>query len=364
MPAGRVALAVTEGAPIFEVAIPCEVFGRPRRDLADPWYDFQVCAEEPGRTRTGTGFVAATSHGLGELEAADTVIVPACANVHAGAPPALVDAVRKAHERGARIASICTGAFVLAEAGLLDGRRATVHWMYASLLAERYPKVTVDPAVLYVDEGSVLTSAGTAAGLDLCLHLVRLDLGAEIANRLARRFVISPHRPGGQAQYVQTPLPRSDDESVAPLLHWILEHLDRPLTIAELAKRQRLTPRTLIQLRRRDGHVPAQVAARPACSEGVLVARVHRRVARPHRRALRPRQRGEPAPPFRPNRRIAPDWIPACVQEPVRGQPTGRHPGDRSVQLRHREQEPARVLLERRCERRFFISATPRRRRR
>lgn len=232
---------------LSEVAIPCEVFGRPRPDLADPWYDLRICAERPGRTRTDAGFVAATAHGLGELEEADTVIVPACANVLAGQPRALVDAVRKAHERGARIASICTGAFVLAEAGLLDGRRATVHWMYASLLAERYPKVTVDPAVLYVDEGDVLTSAGTAAGLDLCLHLVRLDLGAEIANLLARRLVISPHRAGGQAQYVQTPLPRRDDDSLAPLLEWTLAHLERPLTIAELAKRQHLTPRTLIR---------------------------------------------------------------------------------------------------------------------
>jgi transcriptional regulator GlxA family with amidase domain len=243
----RVALAVTQDVPIFDVAIPCEVFGRPRPDLADPWYDFRVCAEEPGRTRTGAGFVAATSHGLAELAQADTVIVPACAHVRAGVPAALVAAVRRAHRRGARIASICTGAFVLAEAGLLDGRRATVHWMLAGLLAERYPKVTVDPAVLYVDDGDVLTSAGTVAGLDLCLHLVRLDLGAEIANLLARQLVVSPHRPGGQAQFVQTPVPRTDDDSLASLLDWTLAHLDRPLTIADLARRQHLTPRTLIR---------------------------------------------------------------------------------------------------------------------
>src|SRR5262249_46290429 len=172
---------------------------------------------------------------------------PAPAEVPAGVSPALVDAVRRAHRRGARIASICTGAFVLAEAGLLDGKRATVHWRFADLLAASYPRVTVDPAVLYVDEGQVLTSAGNAAGLDLCLHLVRLDLGAEIANRLARRLVVSPHRPGGQAQYVQAPLPRADDEGLAPLLQWALDHLDRPLTIAELARRQGLTPRTLIR---------------------------------------------------------------------------------------------------------------------
>jgi AraC family transcriptional regulator, transcriptional activator FtrA len=247
MSPGRVALALTEGAPIFEASIPCEVFGRPRRDVADPWYDFRVCAERPGRTRTGAGFVAATPYGFDELVRADTVIVPPRAEVLAGTPPALLEALRRAHRRGVRIASLCTGAFVLAEAGLLDGRRAAVHWMYAGLLAERYPRVTVDPAVLYVDGGDVLTSAGVAAGLDLCLHLVRLDLGAEIANRLARRLVISPHRPGGQAQYVQTPIPTTDDESLAPLLEWAQEHLDRPLTIADLARRQRLSPRTFIR---------------------------------------------------------------------------------------------------------------------
>jgi len=250
MTAPRVLLAVTEDVPIFEVAIPCEVFGRPRLDIMDPWYELRVCARAPGHTRTAADFVAGTTYGLGEVAKArktDTVIVPACANVLESNPPELVAAVRKAHARGARIASLCTGAFVLAEAGLLDGRRATVHWLYADILAERYPKVTVDPAVLYVDDGDVLTSAGVAAGLDLCLHLVRLDFGATIANVLARRLVISPHRPGGQAQFVQTPLPRTDGEGLAPLLQWALKHLDRPLTIADLAKRQHLTPRTLIR---------------------------------------------------------------------------------------------------------------------
>lgn len=247
MPTGSVALAVTEGVPIFEVAVPCEVFGCPRPELADPWYEFRVCAAEPGRTRIANGFIAGTSHRLDELARADTVIVPACANVHDTHPAVLVEAVRAAYDRGARIASICSGAFILAAAGLLDGRRATVHWMHASLLAERYPKVTVDPSVLYTDDGDVLTSAGTAAGLDLCLHLVRRDLGSQIANLLARRLVIPAHRPGGQAQYVETPLPRHDNQSLAPLLHWALEHLDQPLTIAELARRQRVSPRTLIR---------------------------------------------------------------------------------------------------------------------
>ncbi|HEY3502305.1 MAG TPA: helix-turn-helix domain-containing protein [Actinocatenispora sp.] len=244
----RVALAVTDRVPIFEAAIPCEVFGRPRPEIADPWhYELRVCAADPGRTTTGGGFVAATTYGLGELAGADTVVVPACGDPLLPQPPELVAAVREAYRAGARVVSLCTGAFVLAEAGLLDGRRATTHWMHAGLLAERYPAVTVEPGALYVDEGDVLTSAGTAAGMDLCLHLVRLDLGAEVANLLARRLVTPPHRSGGQAQYLETPVPRRDDESLAPLLDWALAHLHQPLTIAELARHAHLTPRTLIR---------------------------------------------------------------------------------------------------------------------
>ncbi len=247
MPAGSVALAIPEGAPIFEVAIPCEVFGRPRPELADPWYDFRICAADPGRTRTQAGFVAAEAGSLDELAVADTVIVAALGDPAGDVEPQLVAAVRAAHEAGARVVSLCTGAFVLAAAGLLDGRTATVHWMHADQLTRRYPRVKVDPSVLYVDTGDVLTSAGTAAGLDLCLHLVRLDLGAEVANVLARRLVIQPHRPGGQAQYVETPLARHDDASLAPLLHWAMEHLDQPMTIEGLAARLHTTPRTLIR---------------------------------------------------------------------------------------------------------------------
>ncbi|HZR50223.1 MAG TPA: helix-turn-helix domain-containing protein [Streptosporangiaceae bacterium] len=247
MPVGRVALAVPEGSPIFEVAIPCEIFGRPRLELADPWYDFRICATEPGKTRTQAGFAVADAGSLDELAAADTVIVAALPEPAFEPSARLVEAVRAAHQAGARIVSLCTGAFVLAAAGLLDGRTATVHWMHADELARRYPKVTVNPAVLYVDEGDVLTSAGTAAGLDLCLHLVRLDLGAEVANVLARRLVIQPHRPGGQAQYIETPLAPRDDISLAPLLDWAREHLDEPLTIGRLAARLHTTPRTLIR---------------------------------------------------------------------------------------------------------------------
>ncbi|GAB3410025.1 helix-turn-helix domain-containing protein [Flindersiella endophytica] len=243
----QVSVAITEGMPIFEAAIPCEVFGRARSGLPDAWYDFKVCSSEPGQTHTDVGFAVSSPHGLDQLADADTVIVPACANLLHDLPSDLVAAVRAAYERGARIVSLCTGAFVLAEAGALDGRRATVHWMYADQLARRYPKVHVDPAVLYIDEGQVLTSAGTTAGLDLCLHLVRLDHGSEVANLLARRLVMPPHRGGGQAQFVDAPVPAAKDDSLGPLMEWAVAHLDHPITIADLARREHLTPRTFIR---------------------------------------------------------------------------------------------------------------------
>jgi transcriptional regulator GlxA family with amidase domain len=245
----RVAVAIGDRMGLFELAIPCEVFGQRRERFVEQWYEFRVCAAEPGRTRVGFEFVADTVYGFDDLDWADTVVVPAYPfpNMFEQPNAALVEAVRGAHQRGARIVSLCTGAFVLAAAGLLDGRRATTHWMYTDLLARSYPRVKVDPSVLYVDEGDVLTSAGLAAGLDLCLHVVRLDYGSEVANILARRLVISPHRPGGQAQYVEMPLPRHEDDSLAPLLHWALERLDEPLTIQQLAAYQSVTTRTLIR---------------------------------------------------------------------------------------------------------------------
>jgi AraC family transcriptional regulator, transcriptional activator FtrA len=238
-----VALAVTEGVPIFEVAAPCEVFGTARADLADPWYEFTVCA--PDDVRFGGWFRTDTPHGLDELARADTVIVPACHDVDGDPPADLVAAVRAAYDAGARIASICTGAFVLAAAGLLDGRRATTHWMHAARLAQCHPGVVVEPDMLYVDEGRVLTSAGTAAGIDLCLHLVRSDYGAAIANEVARRIVAAPHRPGGQAQFISDPVPADDDGGLAGVLAWALEHLDQPLAVKDLARQANMSPRNL-----------------------------------------------------------------------------------------------------------------------
>lgn len=239
-----IAVAVTEGVPPFELAVPCEVFGTDRSDLATPWYEFRLCAATPPPVRTGAGLILDTPYGLDELVRADTVIVPAGRFVRDEPPPDLVEALRRAHARGARIASICAGAFVLAAAGLLDGKRATAHWMYAHVLAELHPTVTVDPNVLYVDEGDVLTSAGTAAGIDLCLHIVRRDFGAGVANAIARRIVVPPHREGGQAQYVDEPLPPPSGDGLAPVLDWARANLDRPLTVADLARRAGTSPRT------------------------------------------------------------------------------------------------------------------------
>lgn len=239
------AVAVTEGVPIFELAIPCEVFGYERPGLAGSWYDFRLCAA-PG-TRTTAGFAPRADHGLDALAEADTVVIPACASVVDEQPPDLVDAVRAAHGNGARIVSLCTGAFVLAAAGLLDGRPATTHWMHAGRLAARHPEVLVDASVLYIDDGDVLTSAGTAAGLDLCLHVVRNDHGAAVASALAKRLVMPAHRPGGQAQYIDAAVPLTGADELGPLLDWARGRLHEPLTVAALARRANVTTRTLIR---------------------------------------------------------------------------------------------------------------------
>lgn len=239
-----VTVAVTPGAPIFELAVPCEVFGIDRPELVDPWYEFRLCAVEPGPTPVAGGFSVEAPKGLEALADSDTIIVAACTNVHAAPSPALLEALRDAHARGARIAAICSGAFVLAAAGLLAGRRATTHWMHADELSRRYPDVEVDPSVLYVQAGTIFTSAGTAAGLDLCLELVRQDHGAGVANMLARRLVVPPHRGGGQAQFVETPI-REAGDSLAGLLDWALARLGEPLTLADLARAAHLSTRTL-----------------------------------------------------------------------------------------------------------------------
>ncbi|MFE2206220.1 helix-turn-helix domain-containing protein [Streptomyces rubiginosohelvolus] len=237
-----VALAVADGVLHYELSVAVEVFGADLAHIVDPWYDFTLCGSAPVRVDR---FRLEPDHGLDHLARADTVIVPGWADTDREPPAELVDAVRAAHTAGARVASLCTGAFVLGAAGLLDGRRATTHWGHTRELARRHPAATVDPDVLYVDNGDVLTSAGKAAAMDLCLHLVRLDHGSAIANRIARRLVVPPHRDGGQAQFITTPVPTPGGHPLSDLFPWVLERLDQPLTVEDLAHRAGMSSRHL-----------------------------------------------------------------------------------------------------------------------
>lgn len=242
-----VAAVITHGVSPFELSVAVEVFGLDRSELVDPWYRLMVCSvvAPPVRTKGSTGLTIDTPFRLDDLEQADTIVVPMWTPDEVPGAE-LVDALRAAHARGARILSFCSGAFLLGHAGLLDGRRATTHWIYAGQLAARFPEVAVEPDVLYVVDGRVMTSAGTAAAIDLCLHLVRLDHGADVANALARRMVVPPHRDGGQSQYIQTPVAMCADESdpFRETLDWALEHLDEQLTVGVLARRAATSPRT------------------------------------------------------------------------------------------------------------------------
>lgn len=254
-----VAVVVSDGISPFEFAVACEVFGIDRSDqVGVPWYRFLVCGADPSPIETSTGFSINAPYGLDALRRADTIVVPASPRWD-NPNEDLLEALRRAHKRGARILSVCSGAFTLAAAGLLDGRPATTHWMHTEELARCYPKVIVDPGVLYVDDGDILTSAGTAAGIDLCLHVVRLDYGAEIANIVARRMVVPPHRDGGQAQFVAEPLPECENDSLAETLAWVQAHLDEPLSVTELAGRSAMSPRTFARrFRATTGTTPHQ----------------------------------------------------------------------------------------------------------
>ncbi|PPA57145.1 transcriptional regulator FtrA [Micromonospora chalcea] len=243
-----VSVLAYEGMSVFETGIVTEVFGLPRPEFDVPWYELTVCAETPGAVRLVGGATLHTDHGLDVFAGAGTLIVPGVADVHADPSPRLTAALRAAHRRGARIVSICSGAFALAGAGLLDGRRATTHWRYADLLARRHPAVRVDPDVLYVDDGDVLTGAGSAAGLDLCVHLVRRDHGPTIANAVARRLVVPPHRDGGQAQFVEAPVPADPgDDRLAASMSWALANLTAEITVARLARQAHMSPRTYLR---------------------------------------------------------------------------------------------------------------------
>ena len=238
----RIAVLALPRVVVFDLAIPMQVFGHP--DQADR-YAVTLCAPEPGDVLTTSGFPIGVESGLDALRDVDTVIVPGF-SVDLPVPSPAQQALADAAGRGARIAAICTGAFALAEAGILDGRRATTHWQHCADLARRFPAVTVDPRVLYVDEGSVLTSAGIAAGLDLCLHLVQRDHGEETAVAVARRMVMPLHRAGGQAQFIPPGWDASGDETadLSATLRWAVGRLDEPLTVAAMARHAVLSPRT------------------------------------------------------------------------------------------------------------------------
>jgi transcriptional regulator GlxA family with amidase domain len=231
--------------PVFELGVLCEVFGVDRTDDGLPGYDFAVVAGQPGPLRSRAGFTMQAAAGLDRLEEADLVAMSAVADHRlAELPGPLLAALRRAADRGATVLSVCSGAFALGAAGLLDGRRCTTHWRYAAELARRYPAAKVDPAVLYVDEESVITGAGTAAGIDACLYLVRREQGSRVANGIARRMVVPPHRDGGQAQYIARPAGRPGDGDLAGLLQWMESNLARPLTVPQLAARACMSPRT------------------------------------------------------------------------------------------------------------------------
>ncbi|MFC3455928.1 helix-turn-helix domain-containing protein [Amycolatopsis speibonae] len=241
----EVAVLVDEGSNPFEMGVATELFGLRRPELGRPWYGFTLCAAEPS-VRMHLGMFTLTGvAGLEALKAADTVIVPNRPDPESPAREPVLAAIRAAAARGARLVSFCTGAFTLAQAGVLDGRRATTHWKWAERFRESYPDVLLEPDVLFVDDGDILTAAGSAAALDLGLHLISRDHGAEIANAVSRRLVFAGHRDGGQRQFVERPLPPVPDTSLAPVLEWARGRLDRPLTVADLAARAAASQATL-----------------------------------------------------------------------------------------------------------------------
>jgi AraC family transcriptional activator FtrA len=243
----RVVVIVDEGTNPFEVGVATELFGLPRPELGlpGPLYEVTLCMPAPEVRMNHGFFTMSGAPGLDAVDDADTLVVPGRPDNVVPRAEAVRAAIRHTHARGARVMSLCTGSFALAEAGLLDGRRATTHWMWSSLFRKLHPKVRLEPDVLFVDEGDILTAAGSAAALDLGLHVIRQDHGAEIANAVSRRLVFAAHRDGGQRQFVERPVPDVPDESLAPLLAWAQERLGEPLTVADLAARAAVSPATL-----------------------------------------------------------------------------------------------------------------------
>jgi AraC family transcriptional activator FtrA len=245
MPNHLVAAVAYDRLCTFEFGCVVELFALPRPELDVAWYDFAVCATERGPLRAAGGIEMSVAHSLRLLDRAQTIVIPGWRDADEPPPAELVNKLRRAYDRGARLCSICSGVFVLAAAGVLDGKRATTHWKYVDRLASRYPSVHVEPNALYVDEGRILTSAGSAAGLDMLVHLVRKDFGAKVANQVAQRLVIPPHREGGQAQFVPRPVSLDERGRLAKLLDWLRAHLAAEHTVDSLASRAAMSARTL-----------------------------------------------------------------------------------------------------------------------
>jgi transcriptional regulator GlxA family with amidase domain len=249
---------VDDGVAPFEFAIPCEVFGIDRSAQGIPKFDFWVCSLRPGPVRASTGFQIIADHDLTPAETADLVLVPPFGTQYEP-EQSLLDLLHRVIERGGRVASLCSGAFVLARAGLLDGRTATTHWHVEPEFRAAFPEISLLTQVLYVEDGPVITSAGTAAGIDMCLHLVRQAHGAEVANGIARRMVVPPQREGGQAQFVRTPVPESPARTLAPVLDWAGERLHEDLSVNRLARKAMMSERTFARrFRDETGTTPHQ----------------------------------------------------------------------------------------------------------
>lgn len=229
----------------FEFGCTVELFALERPELGVDWYDFAVCAVEQGPIRAAGGVTLQAPYAPELLARADTIVIPGWRDADEPPPPQLLAWIRAAHARGARLCSICSGVFVLAAAGVLDGQRATTHWRYADRLAQRYPRIEVQPDHLYVDNGQVITAAGSAAGLDMLLHLVRRDHGAKVGNRVAQRLVVAPHREGGQAQFLPRPMAQGEQGRLSRLMDWLRSHPAQPHTVASMAGRAAMSPRTL-----------------------------------------------------------------------------------------------------------------------
>lgn len=238
-----VAVLLQEPVSLFEYAVLAEVFGTDRTAAGVPAFDYRVCAESSGPLESRNGTTVTAAFGLEAARDADLIAVPASASA-SDPSPAVVEVLQRAVERGAWVLSLCSGAFTLGAAGLLDGRDCTTHWRHAEELAELHPKARVDPDVLYVRDGTVVTSAGTAAGIDAALHLVRLEHGSAVATTIAQRMVVPPHRDGGQRQFIDRPVPTTQAESLGPVLEWMLANIDEPFTVDDLARRAAMSPRT------------------------------------------------------------------------------------------------------------------------